>query len=241
MNKKEYINCPNPKCRKQVHTSMAKCPYCGADLTEKESGGGCIGSLVVVIIILLAIFGSISIDEEKNPSNSNIQTEQIENNIQKENDNNITSTEFATNLTAIPIVFNEEDDMDNDVEKTVEIEKINGNNDLVSDNNVLNFLTFKRLSKEIRKVDFDKANEDTEKIIQKIAAFKGKCEYENVIQFVIENNKKLSRKWKKDGRYFENQIEFYEAFISGEYKEIIKDIKNINFETSQTAKTFNIE
>jgi len=51
--------------------------------------------------------------------------------------------------------------------------------------------------------------------------------YPQVINFVIEVNRDLSYEWRKNGQFFENKVEFYNAYISDDYKEILKTNKKI--------------
>lgn len=45
---------------------------------------------------------------------------------------------------------------------------------------------------------------------------------QQVLDFVIETNKGLNKEWIKNGQLFENKIEFYKAYISENYKKILK-------------------
>lgn len=59
-------------------------------------------------------------------------------------------------------------------------------------------------------------------ILSKIASYKDKPYYSKFIDFIIETNKAINKEWSKKGEFFENKVEFYEAYISGNYKQILK-------------------
>lgn len=63
------------------------------------------------------------------------------------------------------------------------------------------------------------------KWVQLIASHKGKSSYPRIIEFVVNTNKVLSKEWEKNGTYFKDKIEFYEAYISPDYKKILKGKK----------------
>lgn len=58
-----------------------------------------------------------------------------------------------------------------------------------------------------------------------ISEYSVKPYYSSIIDFLIENNKGLKKEWSKKGEFFESKIEFFEAFISKEYRVILKDKK----------------
>lgn len=61
--------------------------------------------------------------------------------------------------------------------------------------------------------------------VQKISIYKVKPYYSKVIDYIIEINKKLSKEWTKNGDSFLNKVEFYEAYISSNYKGLLKGKK----------------
>jgi hypothetical protein len=65
----------------------------------------------------------------------------------------------------------------------------------------------------------------TNEYIILIDRYKEKPYYNNIMDFLVEKNKKLNKEWNKSKDYFESKIEFYNAYISGEYKQILKDKK----------------
>jgi hypothetical protein len=63
------------------------------------------------------------------------------------------------------------------------------------------------------------------KYVQKIASYKEKSSYLRIVEFVVDTNGVLSKEWAKNGNYFNGKVEFYEAFISDDYKKILKNKK----------------
>lgn len=55
-----------------------------------------------------------------------------------------------------------------------------------------------------------------------IKMYKGKPYYSKIIDFMVEINNGLNKEWVKNGENFDNKIEFYEAYVSGNYKDILK-------------------
>jgi len=54
---------------------------------------------------------------------------------------------------------------------------------------------------------------------------KNKSYYPQVMDLVIETNKGLNKEWSKNGQYFQSKTEFYEVFLSDNYKQIVKEKK----------------
>jgi hypothetical protein len=65
----------------------------------------------------------------------------------------------------------------------------------------------------------------TKYYVQKISIYKDKSYYSNIIDFIIDANKGLKKEWIKKGELFVDKIEFYEAYVSGNYKQILKNKK----------------
>jgi hypothetical protein len=42
--------------------------------------------------------------------------------------------------------------------------------------------------------------------------------YPQIIDYIVEKNSKLNKEWSKNGPLFKNKVEFYHAYISGNYK-----------------------
>ncbi|MBP7368765.1 MAG: hypothetical protein KA976_03450 [Paludibacteraceae bacterium] len=76
--------------------------------------------------------------------------------------------------------------------------------------------------------DYSNVNAEREKILSAINDCRNKPYYSEVINFVIENNKGLNKEWTKNGKFFESKSEFYNAYISNDYKNILKSNKKKN-------------
>ena len=60
-----------------------------------------------------------------------------------------------------------------------------------------------------------------------IKLFKESYYYENAQNVVFEYNQHINKEYNKNGQYFDNPNEFFEAYSSSEYKTILKDKKNV--------------
>lgn len=58
-----------------------------------------------------------------------------------------------------------------------------------------------------------------------ISANKNKSYYADFIKIVILNDSKVNKEWVKNGQLFINKTEFYEAYISDNYKNVLKEKK----------------
>lgn len=54
---------------------------------------------------------------------------------------------------------------------------------------------------------------------------KRKLYYSSIIDFVINANKDLNKEWGKNGQYFKDNVSFFNAYISKNYKQLLKSIK----------------
>jgi hypothetical protein len=68
-----------------------------------------------------------------------------------------------------------------------------------------------------------KENEERNDILSIINECKNKSYYFEVLDLVIATNKALNKEWIKNGQYFENISEFYDAYLSEDYKKILKE------------------
>lgn len=62
--------------------------------------------------------------------------------------------------------------------------------------------------------------------MQQISYFKSHYYYDNAINIVLSFNVKAKAEYEKNGQYFVNKKNFFEAYISSEYKTILKNIKS---------------
>jgi hypothetical protein len=49
--------------------------------------------------------------------------------------------------------------------------------------------------------------------------------YKEVINILVDTNNDLNKEWTKSGEFFKNKTDFFEAYISDNYKQILKDRK----------------
>jgi len=67
--------------------------------------------------------------------------------------------------------------------------------------------------------------QQAKELTPKISGYKEKPYYAKIIDFVVTTNKGLTKEWDKNGNVFASKTEFFEAFISGNYKQLLKDKK----------------
>lgn len=87
----------------------------------------------------------------------------------------------------------------------------------------LNFLNVN--SQLLQSMNFQK---DKNEILSIISESQNKPYYLQVLDFVIETNKGLNEEWAKNGQFFENKTKFYNAYLSDDYKKILKENKKNN-------------
>ncbi|MDR3327579.1 MAG: hypothetical protein LBT04_05565 [Prevotellaceae bacterium] len=80
-------------------------------------------------------------------------------------------------------------------------------------------------STNVSSIDYSNENKAREQILSLINNTKDKAYYPQVIDLVVETNKKLNKEYAKSGEYFENKVKFYESFLSANYKDILKEKK----------------
>ena len=76
--------------------------------------------------------------------------------------------------------------------------------------------------------DYAKINAERNEILSFINKNEKKVYYSQILDYVIEKNIGLNKEWNKNGYLFESKKEFYNAFISGSYKNILKEKKKKN-------------
>lgn len=74
-------------------------------------------------------------------------------------------------------------------------------------------------------VDNTEINKTRKSILSTISESKNKPYYSQVLDFVIVTNKEMNKEWNKNGQYFVSKSEFYNAYISVDYKKILKENK----------------
>lgn len=78
------------------------------------------------------------------------------------------------------------------------------------------------------KKDNIESNKTRERILSTIEISKNKPHNSQVLDYVVKTNVNLNNEWNKNGHFFENKNEFYNAYISGNYKSILKGLKKNN-------------
>jgi len=73
--------------------------------------------------------------------------------------------------------------------------------------------------------NYSKINADRKEILGAIRESQNKPYYPQILDFVIKTNKDLNKEWTKNGQYFEDKAAFYNAYISEDYKKILKEKK----------------
>ena len=65
----------------------------------------------------------------------------------------------------------------------------------------------------------------SQSILSAISKNHNKVYYSQLLDFVIETNKGLNKEWSKNGKYFDSKSDFYNAFLSDNYQQILKENK----------------
>jgi len=73
--------------------------------------------------------------------------------------------------------------------------------------------------------DYSDANKYRHELIAWVNQLKDKPYYDYVINYLISNNAGLNKEYTKNGSFFSSEVDFYEAFISDKYKDILKSKK----------------
>ncbi len=66
------------------------------------------------------------------------------------------------------------------------------------------------------------AYKDVTELKQTVNEVKGKPYYNQVLEIIIKQNVELNREWEENGKYFENQSLFFNAYTSAKYKKILR-------------------
>ena len=69
-------------------------------------------------------------------------------------------------------------------------------------------------------------NENTIQILQKVQYHKGKPYYDEVVEMMFTADVAMEKEWEKNGSLFSSKNEFYEAYVSGDYKNVLKEKKS---------------
>jgi hypothetical protein len=74
-------------------------------------------------------------------------------------------------------------------------------------------------------VDYTEINKYRSQLLEWVGTLKTKPYYDEVLDFLINNNSGLYKEYAKNGGKFSSKAEFYDAFVSGDYKNILKSKK----------------
>lgn len=75
------------------------------------------------------------------------------------------------------------------------------------------------------KKNFEDINSFSVNLVNMVYACDGSAYYDKIIDILITNNSSLLTEYTKNGSYFSSEAEFYEAFSSEDYKDILKSNK----------------
>ncbi len=73
--------------------------------------------------------------------------------------------------------------------------------------------------------DYTNENEVRKKILSTISESQNKPYYSQILDFVIETNKRLNKEWNKNGQFFTNKSNFFDSYLMENYKDILKTNK----------------
>ena len=73
--------------------------------------------------------------------------------------------------------------------------------------------------------DYTHVNDTRKKLIEMIEESKTKPYYPEIVDLLIQTNKKLNREWNKNGQYFKDKIDFFNSYLFEDYKQILKNKK----------------
>lgn len=63
-------------------------------------------------------------------------------------------------------------------------------------------------------------------ILQKVQYHQGKYYYDEVLEMMFAADAAMTKEWEKNGQLFNSKREFYEAYVSGSYKDVLKEKKS---------------
>ncbi len=93
------------------------------------------------------------------------------------------------------------------------------------------FRKFRTKIEEFSEINLKGATTSKKDAIKQYLDFVNECTeisqkaYPRIVKLMVTSNEKMSKEWSSNGKYFKSEIEFYEAYISENYKEILKSKK----------------
>ena len=73
--------------------------------------------------------------------------------------------------------------------------------------------------------DYANENEARKNVLSIINDCKSKTYYSEILDLIIGTNKGLNKEWTKNGKFFTSKAAFYDAYLSEEYKKLLKENK----------------
>ena len=93
------------------------------------------------------------------------------------------------------------------------------------------FRKFRTKIEEFIKLKLKEATTSKKEAIKQYLVFVNECTeisqkaYPRIVKLMVHSNEKMSKEWSPNGHYFNNEVDFYEAYISENYKEILNNRK----------------
>lgn len=93
------------------------------------------------------------------------------------------------------------------------------------------FRKFRTKIEEFSKLKLKEATTSKKEAIKQYLVFVNECTeisqkaYPRIVKLMVHSNEKMSKEWSSNGHYFNNEVDFYEAYISENYKEILNNRK----------------
>ena len=90
---------------------------------------------------------------------------------------------------------------------------------------------FKYRLKDFGSLSLKGAKGSKKEDVKKFLVYLAECEaissaaYPQMIGLLVSTNKKMSREWEENGQFFVDEVDFYEAYITDDYKNILKSKK----------------
>lgn len=93
------------------------------------------------------------------------------------------------------------------------------------------FRKFRTKIEEFSKLKLKEATTSKKEAIKQYLVFVNECTeisqkaYPRIVKLMVTSNEKMSKEWSSNGHYFNNEVDFYEAYISENYKETLNNRK----------------
>ena len=93
------------------------------------------------------------------------------------------------------------------------------------------FKKFKTRLDEFSELKLKEAKTSKKDAVRQYLDFVNECTgispnaYPRIVNLIVTTNEKMAKEWSSNGQYFKNEVEFYETYISEDYKKILKNKK----------------